>query len=140
MSDRLNDLRRERAVIQAHLEWLDREIAAQAAAGVDSSTLSAASAATTTPRDPSASSVGIPQPLTATAAAEASSPEIDAALDSYRQDPVALQSDIRKGCFLYFAGAFLLLFLVVGAFYLYSRSLHTDRAAPAPAIEEPLRR
>lgn len=139
MSDRLNDLRRERAVIQAHLEWLDREIASQSGGAANTSAPAPTAAAHAAPLAANASLGTIPLPL---AAATPGPPEIDIALDSYRQNPVALQSDVRKGCFLYFAIAFLLLFLVVGAFYLYSRSLHADRAAPAttPALEDPARR
>jgi len=133
MSDRLNDLRRERTVIQAHLEWLDREIAVQSNAGANTSAPAPTSAALAA----NASLGTISQPLSAAAP---SSSEIDVALDSYRQDPVALQSDVRKGCFLYLAIAFLLLFLAVGALYLYSRSLHADRTAPAPTVEESPRR
>ena len=132
MSDRLNDLRRERAVIQAHLAWLDREIAAQS--GPDAPAPAQTPATPAIPSAPVTASTPVPPPASA-AATDTPSPEIDAALASYRQDPVALQSDIRKGCFLYFGFACLLLLLAVGGFYLYSRNLHAERAAPA--LEHP---
>jgi hypothetical protein len=111
MSDRLAELRRQRALVLEHVAWLDREIAAA------------------TPLSPIADRsipplVASPQPTPAVAepgalpvAAAPVGPEADAILDDYRVPETSLKSDVRKGCLLYFVGAFLLVGLGVVALY-----------------------
>ena len=38
-------------------------------------------------------------------------------LDQYRVSPKAVHQDVRKGCFLYFAGAFVVLGIVIAILY-----------------------
>ncbi|MBI4625166.1 MAG: hypothetical protein HY736_18345 [Verrucomicrobia bacterium] len=113
-ADRLAELLRQRALLQEHLAWLDREI-------VDASPR-------TTPRDSSPPPpLPAPAPLdTASAAREPVLPEAappaavlapDAIIEEYRVAPDALRTDVRKGCFLYFAAAFAVLILGVMAMY-----------------------
>lgn len=105
MPDRLDALLRQRALLREHLAWLEREIAAA----------SAPTAGGTPGRSPpiptleSASRTGI--------AATGPAPNADAILDRYRPSPGSLQSDVRKGCFLYFAAAFVFVGLGVAALY-----------------------
>jgi hypothetical protein len=138
MSDRLQQLLRQRALLQEHLAWLDREIA-EASGGAPTP----APAATPSPA-PIAAPIA-PKPATPTyvasqaaqilAAAAAAkpapapaaevSPEIAAVADEiiqkYQSGPDAMKTDIRKGCFLYFFGALVLFALGVVGLYLALR-------------------
>lgn len=80
--DRVDELRRQRAVIQAHLDWLDREIART-------------SGEVTPP-------VAAPAPIP---------PTPPAALDSlpnFEPDPVSAAGDAKRGCLLWFLAVVLL--------------------------------
>jgi hypothetical protein len=111
MSDRLQELLRQRAAIHAHLAWLDREIAAQSTRSV-AALLPASSPVTLPPAAPF--SLG-----------PRDTPEIESTADTilagYRQDSANLRTDVRKGCLLYFFVAFALVALGIGAFYLANR-------------------
>jgi len=134
MPDRLAELRRQRALIQEHLSWLDKQIAE---AGDKTPPLPAAPGAS-----PTASTAPVPAPdataagvvaaaLKASASAGTASsvtplvptdaPEVAAAaeaiLEEYRSDPVSLKTDVRKGCFLYFFGALALVALGVAVLW-----------------------
>lgn len=123
MSDRLAELRRQRALVAEHLAWLDDEI--EHASGRSSSpspTLASTSARPATAIVTAALKAGVPiaqeaAPLESPAAIASA----DAILDEYRVAPKALQSDVRKGCLLYFAVAFVLLGLGVIGLYLAFR-------------------
>ncbi len=128
MSDRLAELRRQRALVQEHLAWLDRELAALLATspastpGSDSTRPSLPeskpSTLTPTPRSADSFVVGIntsaPSP---SGPAEDTPPAPDALIEQFRFEPEAVKQDVRKGCFLYFAAAFALLIVVVGILY-----------------------
>ncbi|MBP6506943.1 MAG: hypothetical protein KA257_05205 [Opitutaceae bacterium] len=92
MSDRLAELLRQRALLQQQADWLDREIAACTAAG-----------------QPSAPA---PSPVVSTAAvpvpAATPSPELEFA-SAYTPDPVGTQRQVKRGCFIYFCIALVLL-------------------------------
>ena len=96
MSDRLDELRRQRDLARAQLAWLDAQIAqAEAAPG--------------------------PAVPAAVRGAEARSPE--AILEEFRTAPAAIATRAKLGCILYFAGAMALLVLGAGAvFLLYARA------------------
>ncbi|MGC4071745.1 MAG: hypothetical protein QM760_04380 [Nibricoccus sp.] len=122
MSDRLNELLRQRAAIQAHLDWLDREIAHAR------SSAPAPAGSTPTP----ASSAETPLPSSATTSLtppEAGGTNPDAILAGYQQDPKNIHTDVRKGCLLYFFGAFLVLGLLVASFYFVNRLIREDSAS-----------
>lgn len=134
MPDRLAELRRQRALVQEHLAWLDRELAAlertspprsaESPAAVDPfvvdvNTQPAATGATPRPLSPAAT-LSSPAPFgraSPAPAAAAQAPMVDALLEEYRVEPGALKRDVRKGCLLYFAGAMALLILVVAVLY-----------------------
>jgi hypothetical protein len=124
MTDRHQELLRQRALVEAHLAWLDREIA------------EAKPATPTSP--PPASGLRLktsPTPTHATLRhtadailghANATSPlptaprevtQADAILDEYRVPPDALKTDIRKGCFVYFALALTVVAVGVAGLY-----------------------
>lgn len=118
MQDRLADLRRQRALIQEHLDWIDREIIRaerQLQAGHSAAHASATPAVI--PPGALVGSAAPPAPAAQTlaplsAAAITTPPHLaqaDAILDEYRVPTNTLKSDVRKGCLLYFAGAFVLL-------------------------------
>jgi hypothetical protein len=107
--DRLVELRRQRALIQEHLAWLDGEISGE------ERTLSA----TMPPSLPK-----IPTSITTTdlksappTAGAGSEDRNDAVIEQFRVAPSDIQRDVRKGCFMYFAAAFLLLAAVVVGLY-----------------------
>ena len=130
MSDRLRELLRQRALLQEHLAWLDREIDAAAgkpaspaglAAPAPSVAVSSAPVALPAPASspaPALPAAAIPRIIAgiATPRIEAA-PISDAAFERYRVEPRTVQQDVRKGCFLYFAAAFVLLGLGVTVLY-----------------------
>lgn len=107
--DRLQDLQRQRALVQEQLAWLDREIAAIQAKPIP-----------VLPPEPAA----VVMPLTSAksapinfgdaAAAERAAEEI---LAQYQQESQSLQKTVKRGCMLYFFAALGL--LVLGIFVLY---------------------
>jgi hypothetical protein len=148
MSDRLSELHRQRALLQQHLAWLDREIALASQQGATqrpqisdpaplpptSPSIAAAAkpditVATEVDRNVATTiNVVAPTPTVASGATPPASPGTttalftpttatnplpDEVLDQYRVAPEAVQEDVRKGCFLYFGLAFILLFAVV---------------------------
>lgn len=135
MSDRLSELLRQRALLQEHLAWLDREIDTAARS---TSTPSSAALPRSTPADatsfpllpalPTVSVTAIPPAASIPAvtarlavpvspAATVVVPGAEAILDQYRVEPRSVQQDVRKGCFLYFAAAFVVLGIGVAALY-----------------------
>lgn len=147
MSQRLGELQRQRALLQEHLAWLEREIAAEtfrvsgprpeparsAPAAATSSQLPEAAATTrvSSGTAPDATLAGAADSTFATSvnlAPPAPVPPVplgggnaDAILDQYRVAPDSLRKDVRKGCFLYFTLAFVLLGIGVGALYVLFR-------------------
>ena len=117
MADRIAELARQRALLSEHLAWLDREIADETVKRLipKAPDPAAANMAAVVPPPPPAQisepTVGAAPPLTTTAPAAA---EI---LDQFRVEPSAVKQDVRKGCLLYFAAAFVLLGVVVAILY-----------------------
>jgi hypothetical protein len=110
-SDRLAELLRQRAALQEHLAWLDREIASAA----DSSPPSV-SRPIAPPVPPAAPTSAATAPA-ATGLTSIPSGNAEAILEHYRAPPDSLQRDVRQGCFLYFTLALVLLALAVMALY-----------------------
>lgn len=125
MSDRLQELLRQRALLQEHLAWLESEIVAAAEPGAQVAK-SARTAwpdedafinAPPTPADPPSPTPGTgPLP-----AAKSEPPEVsaaaDAIIDEYRVPPGKLHTDVKKGCLVYLFAAFGAVALAVIAFY-----------------------
>jgi hypothetical protein len=121
MADRLSELARQRALLAEHLAWIDREIAEETVKRLvpksselpspqvdpDAKARVAPSTATTLPQAPS-----LPQSV-----AGAVAPEPTEILDQFRVTPAAVKQDVRKGCLLYFAAAFVVLGIVVAILY-----------------------
>lgn len=108
--DRLAELRRQRALVQEHLDWLDREIAA---AGGSTPALLSPRPAAFTP----APAIVAKLPPSIPAAATPDAREAETILEQYRTSDKSLKTDVRKGCLLYFAAAFVLLGLGVAALW-----------------------
>lgn len=105
MSDRLQELLRQKALLDEHAAWLEREIAAERARAGEV---------------PPAAAPGLSPP--AAPASAVTDAEADALLDQYRSNPQSLQQEVKRGCFLYFFGALALLGLTVLAVYFAYRS------------------
>ena len=125
MPDRLQELRRQRALVADHLAWLDEEIAATSGA-----TAPAPSAPSPAVPVPAVLQVKLPASLPAQpSAAVENSPvaaavaaQADAILEDYRVAPDALKTDVKKGCFLYFFAALAFVALaVVVLYFLFQR-------------------
>ncbi len=102
MSDRLQELLRQKALLQEHSAWLDREIAAEMGR---------------TPPAPSPA----PEPASAARTAAPSTAEADAILDQYRGSAQSIHQQVKRGCLLYLAVAFALVAASVIAIHLLSR-------------------
>ena len=110
MSDRLNELRRQRALMQEHLAWLEAEISREAG-GAGLLTPKPVPATTPTPRaDSSAGAASSMVP--SLTPAEPTDFEAEAILSQYSSPRGNIREDVRKGCLLYFGVA---LALVVAA-------------------------
>jgi len=103
VSDRLAELQRQRALLQEHLAWLDREITAeQIKSGLTANAAAPAAETTTSPApEPRANPI----------------PDADALIGQYSASPESLQSDVRKGCFFYVALATVALIALVTVLY-----------------------
>lgn len=113
MSDRLDELRRQRALVQQHVEWLDAEIATETnRARPVASTVPATRAAPADTRSP-IESIALRE-----------SPELEVLLAAQKSAPANSAAEVKRGCFIAFALLFVLLGLAVYGFYLYSRSRH----------------
>jgi hypothetical protein len=109
MSDRLQDLLRQKALLEEHAAWLERQISLEC------------TAAGTGEPAPAVPPAPIP-PAPALAPDPASVDEqAEAILGRYRQPTGSVQQATRRGCLLYFAAAFVLLGLAVAALSLHYR-------------------
>jgi hypothetical protein len=119
MTDRLQELLRQRASIQTHLDWLDREITREKAAPLNAESVKPHPVA---PSPAPASRVQTPPPTPVNLQTDAQADDI---LAQYQQDKNSLHSDVRKGCLLYFFGAFAFLGLAITAFYFLNKLLRS---------------
>lgn len=115
MSDRLAELVRQRALVQEHLAWLNREIATAAEAA------KSATAAPPAPLPLAGANAAPPAanlaPTVMARATGSGAVEADEIIARYQATPANVKQDVRKGCLLYFSAALLLLGLVVTVLY-----------------------
>ena len=108
MTDRLQELQRQRALIREQLLWIEREIAA-------------------TEGIPSLPTKLSPSPQTAPASAAPSvsgSSEAEKILTEFKRDTAVVGTDARRGCLLIFSIAMGLFALaVIIGYYFYGRHL-----------------
>jgi hypothetical protein len=107
MSDRLSDLQRQRALLQEHVAWLDREIARESGARPP-----------TPPRREDA--IPTSPPLPAATPVNAATQESAADTVGIPQETAgAMAADAKRGCLIAFAVGMILFFAVVlGAYFL----------------------
>lgn len=119
MSDRLEELRRQRALLQQHLAWLDAEIAAA------SQSLAAPRTTSTKIDLPAPRSPAVPSPIESislqTAPADAALAEMIAAQESA---PAHSAHEAKRGCIVAFSVVLIALGAAVSAWYLYFRTRH----------------
>ena len=117
MSDRLNELRRQRTLISEHLAWLDREIAGESVrSGQD---IVSGNLTDSAPQSSAMSAAA----QRATRQLESSVPaDAEKILEQYSSEPGSVHSSVRRGCFIYLALAVGLLAIGAFAFYLFSSS------------------
>jgi len=117
MSDRLNELRRQRILIQEQLTFVDREIAAEIGRMPDPPPPASLS---TLPQAPVAAAPA-PSPIPS---AMRTNPGLVAEeiLAHYQPRGGNMAQDVKRGCIIYFAvGMCLLVIGVAGAYLIYSR-------------------
>jgi len=119
MSDRLAELRRQRDLVEEHLAWLKGEIAAAENDLPHPPTTLPPFRIASFPTEGAVPSPVVPAgpsaPIMATPAVDA--PAADEILEQYRTPPSNLHQNVKKGCLLYFAAAFVLLCLGVTVLY-----------------------
>jgi hypothetical protein len=125
MSERLNELKRQRALVQEHLDWIEREITAEAGR----SGPQAPGESPPTPALPVApASWSVPPAQTPRPASIEPRPgatrDAMGIIESYRDDSKDVRQDVKKGCFLYFALALGLLGLAVVFLYYMTFKRH----------------
>jgi hypothetical protein len=104
VSDRSDQLRRQRDLLREHLAWLEREIAAESEA----------------PR--AAPTAWQPPSFTPPAPAPVDDRDAEAILAEYRTQPASITRSTKVGCILYFVVALVLMIGAVLAFYAFARS------------------
>jgi hypothetical protein len=110
VSDRLNELQRQRALAQEQVAWFDREIAKESGQ---------------TP-GPTSSPAALPPPPAVIAPAahadEATARAAQEIIAQYRANPQATATDVKKGCYLYFIFALgVFAICVVGIYIIYTQ-------------------
>jgi hypothetical protein len=107
MADRLDELRKQRALVQQHLTWLDHEIAAMTVTRLTLPPFAMRSGTrppvptATTPAVPPGPAAGLPVPE----------------LADFQVDPDNVHVDTRRGCILYAAIALIVLIAICGVIY-----------------------
>ena len=109
MSDRLDEYRRQRALLKEHLDWLDRQIAGlEGFPEVESRR----------PVAPPETGTGAPPPMLSSGPSDLDAESI---LSQYRQPEGTLQSEARRGCLFFFSIGLVLTALAVFVLYLMVR-------------------
>jgi hypothetical protein len=118
MSDRLQELQRHRAMLQEHLAWLDREIAALGGT-TRPSTLPPPEGPSAPFPPPTPVTVPAPPPRIPSPTAQlASAKAAEEIMAQYQPEGLSVQSKTKLGCFIYFFLALGMVALVVLIFYL----------------------
>lgn len=126
MQDRLAELRRQRALVAAHLVWLDREIAD----AEGKPTPAPLPAQTPSPALSAAAEILAKTPEPAPAVPPVASDQPDAALLPDHQ-PAEIKNDVRRGCLLYFALASVAV-VALGALLVWASQAYKKNHPPAP--------
>jgi hypothetical protein len=126
MSERLNELLRQRALLDEHLAWLEAEIAAEKRKGPVTQEAAPVFPPSSSPLIrpvvvPASVRVAAPPPVIASPAAEVER-EAESILEQYRTEQAGVGTSVKRGCFAYF---FLAMVILVGSlvgFYFYVKT------------------
>ena len=113
MSDRSDELRRQRDLLREHLAWIEREIAAESQRSETAPILEAPKEEAPVFERP----LDVPPP-------PVDDREAEEILSEYRAQGASLAKQTRRGCLLYFVLAMGLLIAALFAFYLVTRARH----------------
>jgi len=108
VSDRADELRRQRDLLREHLAWIERELAAEEGSARPPAPF---------PQVPPAAQ---PHPFPTAEAAD--DLDAEAILAEYRSAPVSLSSKAKLGCIAYFSLAMVLLLGAIAAFYFHTKA------------------
>ncbi|MEO6876562.1 MAG: hypothetical protein ABI222_17235 [Opitutaceae bacterium] len=115
MPDRLDELRKQRALVQQHLTWLDHEIAAVTVTRLTLPPFAMRSGAT---RPPIPGATNAPMAAATPASLRpAMNPAAIPELAEFQVDPDDVHGDTRRGCILYAAIAVIVMVLICGVIY-----------------------
>ncbi|MFT3866919.1 MAG: hypothetical protein QM715_00345 [Nibricoccus sp.] len=127
MPNRLPELLRQRALLQEHLAWLDREIAAEQGSPTAKSTSelkSVPTAVLSIPTARPAAPASTPTATTTPPPLPENPTDLDKIVAQYRRDPGSLTQDTRRGCLMIFWIGLATVLLISGIVYwLYARHL-----------------
>jgi hypothetical protein len=112
VSDRLSELKRQRALAAEQLAWFDREIARES--GQVSPVAPAAA-----PAEPTRPTATIPvvDSVASVAAEAAAARAADDILSRYEKNPLSAAQDAKRGCYLWFAYGMGMLILGTATIY-----------------------
>jgi hypothetical protein len=123
----MDDLQRQRRLVQEHLAWLDAEIAREAG-GLQA--VQPPPTATKTPLIKAADAATAPSGTGTIAEADA-----ETILAQYKSQPADVQSDVKRGCYIvFFAGIALFFALVAFAYWYYPSG--RESAPPTGSVPE----
>lgn len=108
MSDRADDLRRQRDLLREHLDWIERELANELGASRP---------------EPEAAPRAVAPPSLPFRPAPVDDRDAEAILAEYRTPPTSIAAKTKLGCVTYFIVGMALLAAAVTAFYLYVRAV-----------------
>ncbi len=134
MADRLEELRKQRALVQQHLTWLDHEIAAMTVTRLTLPPFAMRSG--TRPPVPTATTPATP--MAPGPAAGMVIPE----LADFQVDPDNVHGDTRRGCIIYTAIAIIVMALICGVIYFVAYRdrpvlFVPDKSGPTPTMVYP---
>ena len=135
MADRLEELRKQRALVQQHLTWLDHEIAAMTVTRLTLPPFAMRSG-TRPPVAPTATTPAVP--VAGGPAAGMPIPE----LADFQVDPDNVHVDTRRGCIMYAAIAQIVMALICGVIYFVGYRdrpvlFVPDKSGPTPTMVYP---
>lgn len=107
VSDRLNELLRQRALLQEHLAWLEREISAASEFKEPRTPAGSSTNAAAQGQAAAAPAPSVPSPIAAVTVIPSTSSrapvDADALLQRYGQDARTSPADLKKGCWMAFS-------------------------------------
>jgi len=133
VSDRLNELQRQRALVQEHLGWLEREIAREL--GQPAAPAATAAPVPPPPTPAPAPSAAVPATPADKLSEEAAARAAEEVFARYQPTRGQSPGDIKKGCVLYFVFAMgLLVIFTISAYFVYVATRDNSEGDPPAAV------